>query len=673
MTVLRIHRCGFVLASSILLAACSGSSSSDRPTDNPIDIGGSVGDGPVVGAEIRVTDATGRLLEQHTSDATAGYRLTVPPGAKLPVLVTAAGGTDLVTGRALDFTLVGAVLDRNATTVNLSPHSTVAVRAAQCSPQGLTAGSLAEAWERVHEHLAMGLDFDVIADPMSEEITRSNVEAVVLASEAFGETVRRTVTALAGTSDAMDGDAILGQVACDLMGQPAPMQRVTETPRVLASFKSAELVVRLETLAGRLEVDGESAVSRMNDSIRTIMSDFTDPSVASVPVTEKARDRAVSLMNVFRDITADDSLAELAVGLGSADPEAVSDWVDGALDAGWHGNLVAMANNVALADDTQLAQIAERRDEIEQAEAPTVALAAQSTTVAAGERATLSWAVNGAEMCHATGGWEGELEPSGLMVSQPLSEPTSFRISCVGPGGVAQQTVVVGVELDDVSGESDPDDQHQDVAVTPPPVAEPDPAPEPAPAPAPAPAPTPDPGDGQVVVIDPVPQPQPVEAPVVNLHVANTVVAVGERAQLRWSSERADTCVATGGWGGTKKVDGSQHSVPVQRRTTYTLTCSGQGGTAVAMVSVSALGDVNLSWTPPSVNTDSTPLTDLAGYRLYYGAVSGDYNESLGLLSPSATSRSLSLPSGSYYFAVTAVDSQGNESAYSNEVMRIVN
>lgn len=671
MTVLRIHRCGFVLASSILLAACSGSSSSDRPTSDPIDIAGSVGDGPVVGAEIRVTDATGRLLEQHTSDATAGYRLTVPPGAKLPVLVTAAGGTDLVTGRALDFTLVGAVLDRGATTVNLSPHSTVAVRAAQCSPEGLTADSLAAAWERVHQHLAMGLDFDVIADPMTETITQANVEAVVLASEAFGETVRRTVTALAGTSDAMDGDAILGQVACDLMGQPAPLQRVAETPRVLASFKSAELVVRLETLAGRLEVDGESAVGRMNDSIRTIMSDFTEPSVASVPVTEKARDRAVSLMNVFRDITADDSLAELAVGLGSADPDAVSAWVDGALDAGWHGNLIAMANNVALADVTQLEQIAERRDQIAEAAAPTVSLAAAATTVPSGERATLTWAVNGAELCHASGGWAGELEPSGIMVSSPLSEPTSFRISCVGPGGVAQQTVVVGIELDDASQDTDPEDQEQAVAVTPPlPVPEPEPVP--APVPAPAPAPTPDPGDGQVVVVDPAPQPQPVQAPAVSLQVANTVVAVGERAELRWSSERADTCEASGGWGGTKRVDGSQQSIPVKGRTTYTLTCSGQGGTAVAMVSVSALGSVNLSWKAPDANTDSTPLTDLAGFRLYYGAISGDYNESLGL-PPSATSRSLSLPSGSYYFAVTAVDSQGNESAYSNEVVRIVN
>ncbi len=38
-------------------------------------------------------------------------------------------------------------------------------------------------------------------------------------------------------------------------------------------------------------------------------------------------------------------------------------------------------------------------------------------------------------------------------------------------------------------------------------------------------------------------------------------------------------------------------------------------------------GTATLSWTPPTQNTDGSPLTDLAGYRVYWGTSSGNYPE----------------------------------------------
>jgi hypothetical protein len=38
--------------------------------------------------------------------------------------------------------------------------------------------------------------------------------------------------------------------------------------------------------------------------------------------------------------------------------------------------------------------------------------------------------------------------------------------------------------------------------------------------------------------------------------------------------------------------------------------------------------DVTLAWDPPTTNTDGTPLTDIGGYRLKRGAVSGIYTQS---------------------------------------------
>ena len=78
-------------------------------------------------------------------------------------------------------------------------------------------------------------------------------------------------------------------------------------------------------------------------------------------------------------------------------------------------------------------------------------------------------------------------------------------------------------------------------------------------------------------------------------------------------------------------------------------------------------GSVTLSWQAPTTNEDLTPLTDLAGYRVYYGETSGVYTDVVTV--GNYTSASIgSLPTGkTLYFAVTAFDTSGNESSLSNE------
>lgn len=38
---------------------------------------------------------------------------------------------------------------------------------------------------------------------------------------------------------------------------------------------------------------------------------------------------------------------------------------------------------------------------------------------------------------------------------------------------------------------------------------------------------------------------------------------------------------------------------------------------------------ITLSWTAPVANSDGTPLTDLAGYNVYYGTATGNYNKNI--------------------------------------------
>ena len=81
--------------------------------------------------------------------------------------------------------------------------------------------------------------------------------------------------------------------------------------------------------------------------------------------------------------------------------------------------------------------------------------------------------------------------------------------------------------------------------------------------------------------------------------------------------------------------------------------------------------NARLSWVAPTENVDGTPLEDLAGYRIYHGTASRDYAAPpIAVTDPSAVSYELTLTSGTHYVAMTAIDAEGNESAFSNEVVK---
>jgi hypothetical protein len=80
---------------------------------------------------------------------------------------------------------------------------------------------------------------------------------------------------------------------------------------------------------------------------------------------------------------------------------------------------------------------------------------------------------------------------------------------------------------------------------------------------------------------------------------------------------------------------------------------------------------VTLSWVAPTQNVDGTAITDLAGYRIYYGNASHVYSQIIDISDPAATSKDISsLAPGTYFFAATAYAVRNNitaESDYSNE------
>jgi len=75
-----------------------------------------------------------------------------------------------------------------------------------------------------------------------------------------------------------------------------------------------------------------------------------------------------------------------------------------------------------------------------------------------------------------------------------------------------------------------------------------------------------------------------------------------------------------------------------------------------------------LTWTKPTQNEDGSALTDLAGYKVYYGT-SSTLDKHVEIGSGSITSTSIEgLAPGTWYFAMTSVDSSGEESERTRRV-----
>ena len=103
----------------------------------------------------------------------------------------------------------------------------------------------------------------------------------------------------------------------------------------------------------------------------------------------------------------------------------------------------------------------------------------------------------------------------------------------------------------------------------------------------------------------------------------------------------------------------------------------GKDQAALAQFSITvnqiALGSATLSWQPPTQNADGTPLTDLSGYKIYYGRDAGGLDQVVTLDNPGLTRYVIeNLSRATWYFAMTSYNSQGVESDRSSIASKTV-
>lgn len=239
---------------------------------------------------------------------------------------------------------------------------------------------------------------------------------------------------------------------------------------------------------------------------------------------------------------------------------------------------------------------------------PELEFAASKAVALPGESVELRWKSRGASSCAASGGWSGARPPSGSQRVGPLQSDEVYALSCRGAGGTRLGEVLVQVRDED--------------------------------------------------------------GVVVELEATQPTVRNGRSAHLKWTTRNAERCESSGGWAGERPASGQHKTVALQQDTTFRLTCFGKGERAIGLVTVTVT-DGRLRWRAPTKNVDGSTLSDLNGFKVYWGAESGQY-EGSHRVGSKPRGWLVDLPSGSYFFVVTAVDSDGNESAYSNEVERYI-
>jgi hypothetical protein len=685
-------------AGTIAMAGCNGGrdSSTDivRNTQDVV-ITGFIVDGPVVGTTIDVISNDGATVSQALGGATATFSALVPANTVYPVRLRVSGGTDLVTGRAPDFVLEALISRPDQIVANLSPFSTLVTRISGCADARINQAVYLRIWDQVMSEFGMGYDEARFGHPAWTLMQANNVSAFALASEVLGETVRRTQRALTGTSATIDDDAVITAVACDFArDQVLDGAGDGASARISATFHAAAAGVLMETLTKRLQVGGADAMSRLDESLRQGLpgaGSVFDVEVNPILVRQ-TRDQLASLLGQIPG----DVVARLLRMLDQTSLANLSEVVAAGLTQTDVDAFARVADTVAVADDLAIKTVLDGAIRVANASQPVIALSASPSDVQPGEVARLSWAAAQAQTCWASGAWTGERVLQGTHITSPLTSPARYALTCTGLGGTVSEEVGVAVEgatpaaaprVDlravpstiepgasatlawtstgatecsaggDWSGARLPQgsllvgplDRIRSYSIT-------------------CTGPGGSGGDVVGVTVRPTSSVPPPVAVTTSINATPGWIAPGGSTTLSWTTSGATACTASGAWTGSRAPNGSATVASISRDSTFTMSCSGPGGNAVASTAVSTRV-ARLSWRAADA-TD--PAVTVAGFRLFHGTAPGVYGPPITVSDPAVRQFELELTPGTHYFALAGLLPGGGVGALSNEVSKTV-
>ena len=276
------------------LIACGGgdgnSTSSGNGTEtalaNAVEITGSVGDGPIIGATVEVYSADGVLLDTTLTDSRSSYTKKIKAkGRDFPLTIKATSGTDLVTGAAPDFDLYSLMMSPSQKIVNLNPYTMFVMKIATDMPGGINDGNVESAMASVSEELGYGIDPGLIGNLISDQVNESTVANVVKGSEVLSEMIRRTRDKYLVTGAAITANEVIAALAADMTDGVLDGKGVSGiNPRITAIAKVVSAQVLLEASRNKLKVGGLIATGMIDQAITT-----TQPGISPSQLTSSVR------------------------------------------------------------------------------------------------------------------------------------------------------------------------------------------------------------------------------------------------------------------------------------------------------------------------------------------------------------------------------------------------
>ena len=323
---LAIARSMVMVGMLIALAACgsgSGPATEFNPVPPPppasVTLVGSVGDGPLTGSTISVSDASGEQFGTAISDAQAMYSLELSTDHLYPLELSATAGLDAVTNAAPTITLESAVINAGQTISNLTPHTTMIVNAARALDAGITSGNLAAMNSIVQQKIGFGHDSNLVPDSISAATTPLNSAHIIKASEALAEMIRRTTTAIQASGTLMSEDELIQILSGDISdGQldglgPGANARFA----AIATIESARIL--LETMRNELQVNGADASAALDAAI-LLSSPSSTLTSADVPAAGSMLTQAIVAIQAAQTLSPSTALDELVTILQEIPP-----------------------------------------------------------------------------------------------------------------------------------------------------------------------------------------------------------------------------------------------------------------------------------------------------------------------------------------------------------------
>ncbi|MEM7001255.1 MAG: hypothetical protein AAF529_10740 [Pseudomonadota bacterium] len=241
--------------------------------------------------------------------------------------------------------------------------------------------------------------------------------------------------------------------------------------------------------------------------------------------------------------------------------------------------------------------------------APTLTFTADATSIDSGQQVVLRWNSDNADGCTASGAWSGDRNVEGVETVGPLTQNSTFVLSCSGAGGGVLNELNIAV------------DQAEQLELA--------------------------------------------------FFAKRPRIYSGEVAELEWVSGNNATCEASGAWGGSQPNKGEFTTLPLTGTSFFTLRCTAGNESTVRTVDVEVVSK-RVAWSTPTTKTDGSAAADVEKYVLVWGGSVNNLPNLVEIPQDTTSYDHSTFAAGTYYFAVRVVTTDGLESGLSNVVEKIL-